>query len=282
MIQEPKPNTPEWFEYQYNPRVTVKDAGLIIPEWRHRALITREKHPPYSDIKYGAHPRENYDLFRAPNAKATLVYIHGGYWRMLSKLETTWVAQAYVEQGISVALINYPLCPDVPLPHIRASAIQAFAHLWRETLTDQEKQTVVVSGHSAGGHLAALHLATDWTALNLPADPIAAVVSLSGVFDVAPLVHTTMNAELKLTAESAAPLNLHRAPRLLSSKLLLAVGAQEPTEFHQQSRTLASHWQPANPGYVSVEGANHFTIVDAFADPGSVLHNQTRAMLSVA
>jgi arylformamidase len=268
----------EWFEHQYNPRLTVKDAALILPEWRKRAQATREKHPPMGDIKYGPHPRENLDLFRAPNAHATVVYIHGGYWRMLSKLETSWVAEHFVEQGISVALINYPLCPDVPLYHIRNSVQRAFAHLWHKVLTNHERQKIIVTGHSAGGHLAALHLATDWTDYNMPRNPIAGVVSLSGVFDVAPLINTSMNVDLRLTPETAAPLNLHNANLMCDAPLLLAVGADEPHAFHQQSGDLAKAWPALKPEILALSATNHYTIVDHLAARDGVLHNYVCAI----
>ncbi len=275
---EPAPDSPEWFEYQYNPRITVPDAATILPEWRSRAMQTREKHPPLGDIKYGPHPRENLDLFRAANARATVVYIHGGYWRMLSKLETSWVAEHFVEKGISVALMNYPLCPDVPLHQIRKSVQHAFAYLWHHVLTKDESRSIVVTGHSAGGHLAALHLATDWTAYNLPHNPIAGVVSLSGVFDVAPLINTSMNADLRLTIESSAALNLCAMPLKCNAPLLLAVGADEPHAFHQQSHDLAKAWSAVKPEVVSLVSTNHYTIVDRLAAPDGDVHSYVCAI----
>jgi arylformamidase len=275
---EPPPDTNEWFEYQYNPRLTVKDAASILPEWRKRALVTREMYPPMGDIKYGPHPRENLDLFRAPNAKASVIYIHGGYWRMLSKLETSWVAGQFVEQGISVALVNYPLCPDVPLALIRNAVQRAFAHMWHHVLTPDERQTIIVTGHSAGGHLAALLIATDWTAFNLPANPIAGVVSLSGVYDVVPLVNTSMNAELRLTQETAAPMNLLVAKPVCKASLLLAVGANEPRAFHDQSESLAQSWVTLKPEVLSLPATNHYTIVDHLASADGVLHKHVCAI----
>jgi arylformamidase len=268
----------DWHELQYNPRLTVKDAALIMPGWRKRALVTRERTPPLGDFKYGPHPRENLDLFRVPNARGTVVYIHGGYWRMLSKLETSFVADGFTGQGLSVALINYPLCPDVTLAHIRRSVQRAFAVLWSKILTEEERRVVIVTGHSAGGHLAALHLATDWRHFNLPDNPIAGVVSLSGVFDVAPLIHTSMNKELRLTEETATPLNLMRSATIGHAPLVLAVGGDEPEEFHRQSGDLAKAWATLRPKVLSVPGINHYTIVDQLAEPGAILNREVIAI----
>jgi arylformamidase len=269
----------QWHELQYNPRLTVKDAALITPAWRLRSMAVREKYPPMSDFKYGPHPRENLDLFRAPNAKGTLVYIHGGYWRMWSKLETSFVAEPFLAQGYSVVLINYPLCPDVTVHDIRGSIAQALKYLWQQLLTDTEKNNMVVSGHSAGGHLAAYLVTVDWAKRGLLENPIKAIVALSGVFDVAPLISTSMNVDIRLTAETAVALNLLNAAPHTKAKVLCAVGGHEPEEFHRQSKELVEVWSGLDAEYCSVAGTNHFSIVDQFADAGSDLHNRVLRLL---
>lgn len=269
-----------WHDLQYLPSLTVKDAGTVVPTWWKRAAATRQHFACMGDIKYGAHPREVLDLFRAPNARGTLVYIHGGYWRSFSKLETSWVADAFLEQGYSVALINYPLCPDVSLAHIRTSVISAFAYLHRNVLSQNEKHRIVVTGHSAGGHLAALHLATDWQEHTLPKHPITGVISLSGVFDVTPLLKTSVNTELRLTEKTAAPLNLISTRPIANAKLALAVGALESDEFHRQSSDLAKSWSHLAPELIDVPEKNHYTIVESLADRGGVLHSLACTMLS--
>jgi arylformamidase len=268
-----------WYEYQYNPRLSVENVTGIIDSWRRRSIALRSSHSPMTDFKYGSHPRENLDLFRAPNARATLVFIHGGYWRMLSKLETSFIAEHFLERGISVALINYPLCPDVALSDIRDSVLRAFAYLWTRVLTADERHNIVVSGHSAGGHLAALHATEDWQSRGLPADPVKAIVALSGVFDVAPLIHTTINADLRLTENTAAKLNLLTAIPKTDCRMLLAVGDHEPEEFHSQAQHLAKAWGTLTSRCESIAGTNHFTVVDNFADPTSHLHQAVLSFL---
>jgi arylformamidase len=268
-----------WYEYQYNPRLSVDDATEIIEGWRKRSIQLRSNLSPMTDFKYGSHPRENLDLFRAPNARATLVFIHGGYWRSHSKLETSFIAQHFLERGISVALINYPLCPDVTLGDIRDSVLRAFAYLWTRVLNAGERHTIVVSGHSAGGHLAALHATEDWQTRGLPADPIKAIVALSGVFDVAPLLRTSINADLRLTEETAAELNLLASVPQTNCRMLLAVGDHEPEEFHAQAQHLAKAWGTLTSRCESIAGTNHFTIVDNFADPASHLHQEVLSLL---
>jgi arylformamidase len=269
-----------WHELQYNPRTTVANASEIIPAWKIRAAETRERFVFDADVPYGSHSREVLDFYRAPNSRGTLIYIHGGYWRMLSKVETSWVADGFVEQGVSVALINYPLCPEVSLSDIRGSIVRAFVHLYKNVLNDDERANIIVAGHSAGGHLAALHLATDWTAHGLPENPVTGIIAISGIYDVAPLMHTTMNADIRLTEETAPALNLMAAEVKSQAQILFAVGGDEPSEFYRQAADLAKAWVSLRPQILSLPNTNHFTVVDSLAEPEGTLNKVALAMLS--
>lgn len=262
----------DWYEREYNPRVAVPELPDILAAWVARSRVTHARHPPLGDIVYGPHPREVFDLFRAPRARGTVVFIHGGYWRALSKFETSWVADAFLDQGLSVALLNYPLCPDVTLAHIRESALAAFEKLYRDVLNDDERRSVVVTGHSAGGYLAALHLMTDWTARGLPAQPIAGIVSISGVFELLPLLQTSMNDALRLDAAEAERLTLLGQPWVTPAKVAFAVGGSEPEAFHRQSREMAAGWADLSPRVFAVPDTNHFTVLEGLAVPGSALN----------
>ena len=269
-----------WHELQYNPRTTVANAGEIIPAWKIRAEKTRARFAFDADISYGPHPREILDFYRARNAKGILIYIHGGYWRMLSKVETSWVADGFVEQGASVALINYPLCPEVTLSDIRESIIRSFVHLYKKVLNDDERKNIVVAGHSAGGYLAALHLATDWTKFGLPENPVAGVIAISGIYDVAPLMQTSMNTDIGITNETAIDLNVVTAKIKSHAPIVFAVGGNEPQEFHRQAADQAKAWAAIEPKILSLAGMNHFTVVDALADPQGALNAVAQTMLS--
>jgi arylformamidase len=268
-----------WYEHQYNPRMTVSNASAILDGWRKRSMLLRNALSPMTDFKYGSHPRENIDLFRASGAEATLVFIHGGYFRSLSKLETSFIVEPYVARGITVALVNYPLCPDVAVGDIRDSVIRAFSFMCQKLLTRDEQRTIVVSGHSAGGHLAALHATVDWQERGLAADPIKAIVSLSGVFDLEPLIHTSINADIRLNTQTAQALNLLAAVPKTNTRMLLAVGGDEPDEFERQSQDLAKSWSGLTTRYEKVTAANHFTIVEHFANPATALHQSVMSLL---
>ena len=265
-------------DLEYLPSLSIPDTDIIFENWKARAAATRAELPFKANIPYGSHPREVMDFYPAENARGCLVFIHGGYWLEFSKVETSWVAKGFVGQGISVALINYPLCPEVTIGRIRTSCANAFAHLYKNVLSVVERKAVVVSGHSAGGYLAASHLVEDWAPHGLPVDPIVGIVSLSGVFDVAPLIKTSLNTGLRLDEAQARALNLIAIQPRGKAKLALAVGEKESAEFHRQSTHLAKSWATLSPQVIDVAGANHFTIVDELAAPGRALNRLAVSM----
>lgn len=276
------PPEPGWAEREYNPRLLVPDAAAIYEAWPVRAAETRRRHPPLADIRYGAHPRETLDLFRVSDARGTVLFIHGGYWRAFSKNVFSWVADGFLGQGLSVALLNYPLCPDVALVRIVKATRTAFAHLHRDVLTPAERARIVVTGHSAGGYLSALHLATAWEEHGLPADPIAGVVPISGVFSLAPLIDTSMNEAIRLDLDQAGALSLYGKPWRSRAALALVTGGEESAEFHRQSEDLASGWSELGPQLLDLPGRNHFDVIDGLGEPRSQLSRVIVGMIDGA
>ena len=271
-------NEPSWHDKQYLPSLSIPHTDAIFESWRTRAAATRAKLPFKADIAYGLHPRETLDFYPSTNAHGCIIYIHGGHWVDFSKNETSWVAEGFVGQGLSVALINYPLCPEVKIADIRVSCIKAFILLYQNLLSAAEREAVVVTGHSAGGYLAVAHMAEDWAAHGLPQNPIAGVLALSGLFDVTPLMKTSLNTDLRLDEVQCEFLNLNAIQQLNAAKLALAVGQNESVEFHCQSTELAKSWASLSPLVIDLAGANHFTTVDDLALPGSRLNKLAVAM----
>jgi arylformamidase len=272
----------DWAEREYNPRLLVPDALEIYGLWPALAEATRRRHPPIADIRYGDHPREVMDLFRAENARGTVVFIHGGYWRAFSKDYFSWVADGFLPFGLSVAVLNYPLTPEVSLAGIVDATRTGFATLYADVLTPAERARVVVTGHSAGGYLSALHLATAWDDYGLPEDPLAGCVPISGIFSLAPLIDTTMNDAIQLDLAEAGALSLHGKPWRSRAPLALVVGGDESAEFHRQSEDFASGWSELEPSVIDVAGRNHFDVIDDLVEPGSDLHSTILGMIDRA
>ena len=258
-------------EAEYNNRTRIAEYPQIIERWRTVSARDRSAARADLDQPYGPGERQRYDLYRsgAPDAPL-LVYIHGGYWQLGSREDTAFVARAFTAAGIDVALPSYSLCPAVTVLEIIDELRRCLAALWTATA-----KRPVVAGHSAGGHLTAAMLATDWgTMPGVPADLVRAGCSISGVFDLAPLIPTTMNRALRLDDDIAARASpLLWPPPSADRTLVAAVGGEETPEFHRQSRAMTERWASAGIAteYLSIAGANHFTVVDELTRSDSVL-----------
>jgi arylformamidase len=275
--------TAEDAERGYNNRAAVPEHPQWFARWAELSAAAYARLRCRRDLRYGPGPKETLDLFvPAGPARATFVFVHGGYWRALDKADNAFVAGPFVDAGIAVALINYDLCPDVSIATIVDECRRAVAWVAREGAAHgANPERIVVGGHSAGGHLAAMMLATDWPGLGL-GDPIVGAVSLSGVHDLAPMVLFSFNADFRLDAAEAArlsPVNL--VPRS-SAPLLIAVGADETSEFLRQARLMWDAWPANRPsgsaGPLIVAGRHHFSVVADYADSASVLTRATLAL----
>jgi arylformamidase len=272
----------EFLDREYNPRVQISNFGDFFARWKTQALKTRESLEGRLNLAYGTAPAETLDFFPAARANSPLlIFIHGGYWRALDKADFSWVAPPYVAAGISVAVLNYALAPRTPVPEIVHQIRRACAWVFCSARTlGFDLDRIFCSGHSAGGHLTAMMLATEWAAMSasLPQRLLAGALTISGVFDLQPLTQAEfLRKDLGLDENAAreispAFLGLHN-----DVPLLRAVGALESGEFHRQSELIAAHWPSAcTTGLIDVPGCDHFSVCDALATPGSVLFERTR------
>ncbi len=255
-------------EAEYNNRVLVPDHLTIFERWRHDSIHFRETTPCMLDIAYGSEPRHKLDLFHAKNPRGTVVFIHGGYWRSLDKSDFSFIAKPFIDAGLSVAAINYRLCPGVPISEVVEDCRQALAWIiGNGTAHNLPVERIALAGHSAGGHLVAMLYATDWRQRQCDVRGIIGGMALSGVYDLEPLIHCSMNVDLKLnhhTARASSPIKLEST---LTVPLYLAVGADESRAFREQSRLLSVAWPKICAAPEEILSANHFTVVDFFAHP---------------
>jgi arylformamidase len=198
------------------------------------------------------------------------VFVHGGYWQLLDRKPFSHLAQGLLAHGVAVAMPSYDLCPTVTLAALVEQVRDAAAFLARRHGTG-----MLATGNSAGGHLAAMLLATDWAARGLPAGTIKAALPISGLFDLPPLIHTSVNGALGLDeaeARKLSPLFLP-APGL---PIHAVVGGTEGVEYTRQSRSIAEAWGGT---WEALEGHNHFTIVSPLTDPASAMVAKAVALL---
>ena len=265
-------------EREYDNRGRVPGHPAFFARWERDSRFVRETVPCTLDLPYGPDARHRVDLFRAAKPRGTLVFIHGGYWRSLDKSLFSWLASTWVAAGMNVALPSYRLCPAVAIADIVEDIVGAVNWLFESA--DRHgfaMERVVVSGHSAGGHLAGALLAAPRQALRFDHSRLAGAVSLSGLFDFAPLLRVSMNADLRLDAASAAGLDLYTRQPTLGLPFVVAVGAEESGEFKRQSQVISDAWPNARQPLV-LPGVNHFSIVDAFAERGQPLFDSTLAL----
>jgi arylformamidase len=266
------------YEAQYNNRQRVPEHVEIVERWSLLAAAYRLAGETRMNLPYGARERQRYDIFHAAGGDApVVVYIHGGYWQRGDRKDYSFVARELNANGVTVAIPSYSLCPAASVMEIGDEMQQCLAAVWKLT-----KKRPVVVGHSAGGHLTAEMLARDWTGFaGVPADLVQRGCAISGVFDLAPLIGTSLNEAIGLTsgtARAASP--LFRPPRPKGRRLIAAVGGDESEEFLRQSRAVADAWTKVgiDAKCEIIAGTNHFTVVDELIRPGSALLTQIVAL----
>ena len=268
----------------YDNRARVPEHPAVLQRWAQASELSRAQLPHHADIPYGLEAGETLDVFpaRLPGGPV-LVFIHGGWWRALDKREHAFVAPAFVEHGAAVVVPNYALCPSVSIETIALQLTRALAWTWRHAAEHGgDPRRIVVAGHSAGGHLAAMMLSCRWPDVgpDLPADLVKGALSISGVFDLDPLRRAPfLQADLQLTPRSAHRLSpVHHPPP--AHPLLAVWGALESEAFEQQARALHAAWGPACvPVCEAVPGTNHFDVLHDFVDPHGLAHRHAQSLL---
>lgn len=277
-----------WLEAQYNNRARVPEAGEILARWASESARVRATQRCMLDMAYGTAPSERLDIFparRGPAPAPVLVFIHGGWWRSLDKADHSFVAPAFTEAGAAVVVPNYALCPAVGIEEIALQMVRALAWVWRHAATfGGDPQRIIVAGHSAGGHLAALLLNCRWPLVDrtLPARLLQGGLAISGVFDLEPLRRTPfLQADLRLTPAAVRRLSPARMPAP-AAPLLAVAGADESEEFARHLRLIRRRWSGrAVPVSELLPAANHFTVLDELVREGSRLHSLACGLLGL-
>ena len=228
------------------------------------------------DVPYGEHPREVFDIvWPDVTPKGLLVFIHGGFWIRLDKSYWTHLAEGARANGWAVCMPSYTLAPDARISHMTKQMGRAI-----EKAATRVAGPIRITGHSAGGHLATRMICDDTPLSGDTLSRVQGVLSISGLHDLRPLLHTAMNDALGLDEDEAKLESavLHRPARMVP--YCCWVGGGERPEFIRQSELMAQMWSGLDlSASCVVEGAlNHFTVIDGLCDPHSAI---TKALLGM-
>jgi arylformamidase len=278
---------PQYLDRMYNNRALVPEHATHLGQWAEASDDARDAHPKQLDIAYGDSAMEKLDVFPSQQPGApVVVFIHGGYWRSLDKSDHSFIAPAFTNQGACVMVPNYALCPAVTLPQIIMQMVKALAWTYRNAQRfGGDPQRITVIGHSAGGHLATMLLACDWRAYakDLPADLVKNAMSISGLYDLEPVMHTPfLKDSLRLTPEQVLLSSPAWLPRPRQGKLYTVVGAQESAEFLRHNGLMQAAWGKTRvPVCETIASRNHFSVLEDLTAPWQRLHQlATQLVLS--
>jgi len=261
---------------QYNNRELVPEHPQFFARWTEGSVRARSTMTCHLDVPYGDRPGETIDLFPARKGDGScMMFIHGGYWRSLDKKDFSFLAPAWVDAGVSLAVVNYDLCPKVTMEEIVRQMLRASRWLWlhaEQYGMDQDR--LYVSGHSAGGHLTAMLMCALWPAFDaqLPKDLWKGGLAVSGLYDLRPLPQVDfLQQDLRLDEAAAVKLSPAFMSPATRAPVMTSVGGDESSEFLRQNRLLGERWRGAFAGDVPMPGANHFSVADGLADRSSAL-----------
>lgn len=280
--------TQEELDAQYDLESIVPDVDSYAEFYARESEKVRAELNHTLDVPFGPTLAEHVDVYSAPGGAQSapiLVYLHGGYWRSRTSKEFGFIARGPASRGVATVVVNYALCPEVTIDEIVRQNRAAIAWDYNNAGSfGGDPERIYVAGHSAGGHLTAMLLTTDWKGdYGLPGDVIKGACAISGLFDLAPFPYTFLQPKLQLTWDQVlrnSPI-LHVPERAPS--LLLAYGEDETTEFKRQSDDFLAEWKAKglDGDLLSLPDKNHYDVIDGFLDAESQLCSAVLRMMGV-
>lgn len=252
-------------EAGYNLKAAFPDFPQVLQEWQAASAALRGTLLTDADVAYGAAPLQRFDFYRAAGAgRPLLVFIHGGYWQGGDKSDIGFIAAPYVVAGISVAVMNYALAPQATIEQMTAEVQMMLDSITRMAARfDLDATRIALMGHSAGAQLAC------YATASAPAAPmVKAVFAVSGVFDLAPLILTSLNTALALDLARAERLSPVLMAGPSNTRVHTIIGEQETQQFHLQASVIANCWPQVVAHHV-VPATHHYTVLWPLADGNS-------------
>ena len=262
-------------EKGYNVRLLVDDFDALIEKWSKWSEDFRANIDSSLNCQYSSGEKDKLDIFRCGKPNAPLfIFIHGGYWQRGDKSVYSFVAESFVSSGIDVALIGYQLCPGTSMTNIVDKIREAIVWIWNNASDYSiSRHRINVSGHSAGGHITGMVLATDWSTIsnNLPKDIVKTGIPISGLYQLDPIRETTIADALGLNDEESLALSPHFYQPQTEAPILVALGGGETPEFHWQTNKFVKRWKnfKAPLDYFAEPDVDHFGVVERLANSES-------------
>jgi arylformamidase len=278
---------------QLNLRARWPEHPEDLARWAEESAALRRRVAGHLDLAFGASAGEALDLFVPPGVSSAplLAFIHGGYWQGLDKSDFSYLAPAFLDAGIAFASLNYDLAPQVTIEEIVRQVRAGLAWLFRHGAERGIDPTrIFVAGHSAGGHLTAMALSTDWRGDpglgddpgdDLSADLVKGGCSVSGVYDLEAIRLSYHQEVVKLDPDMARRMSPLGNLPMSAGPLVLALGSEETEEFHRQQAEYLAAWRGAGleARVVELPGRNHFTAIDALGEPGHALFGAAKELI---
>jgi len=268
-------NFPDWHQMNqqtlddsYNNSKAVPESKAMFDGWVERSQAFRAAHPEYLDISYGPLEREKIDYFSAGKNTPVVIFIHGGFWQMRSKNDFAFIADHFLKEGISVAMVGYPLAPQANMDEIVSSSKKAVEFIGNHVAQwGGNPNQVILTGWSSGGHL---------TITSMDSIKMKAAIPISGIYELEPLIGSYLNTNLKMDqaiADKNSPM-MHVPPG--KTPIYIFVGGAELSEMRRQSHDFAKKIaKTAHPNsFVEIPGKNHYTMLVELEQPTGLIHQK--------
>ena len=268
--------TQEEIDRAYDP-MRGRDPAVLVKDWRERSEASRDRHRASHkvslDLPYGPTLAERMDIFQAANPNAPVhVFFHGGYWRSLSHREFSFIVDDLVNAGVTVAVVNYALCPQVRFSETVRQSQAVIAYVYKHAAElGVDPEQLSISGHSAGGHLCAMLMATDWEGtFGLPNQLIRGALCISGLYDLRPFPWSWLQPKLQLSGRDVQEFSPLWLPCRVPAPIKLVAGGQESEEFERQMSSYAEHLSQQGQTVTQqlLPDVDHFSILEHYLNDG--------------
>ena len=262
-------------ENLYNQKHRIPNYEDYPINWKRDSDRARKELETKMDVRYGDHSLETYDVFVGNPGSPVHVFFHGGYWYSQDKSNFEFMAPAFVDKGWTFVGANYPLCPNVTMTELVDSCRRMVVDLFGRLNTwGFDGSAIHLAGHSAGAQIVSILATTEWDRHTQNQHPlISRTMGISGIYDLQPVIYIDRNLEIGLTNDDVSEFSPMYSSEPFVGELMLAVGTHEGSEKVRQMQDYAKTQANQGKGSQSalIENANHFSILDHYADRDGVL-----------